>query len=326
MGTISVVIPTYNRGPHIRETVRGVLCSEIGELQHVEVLVVDDGSVTPAEQWLQSLQPTPPFSLKYLRQPNAGPARARNLGFAASSGEIVLFMDDDILPSPGLLRAHVAAHDQFPGSVICGRCPWKPPLRPGALFRLLGQLGHDAGTGSAEDFIPINIVSSGQISVERATFSSDGAVYQDDLVTPAAEEFELSMRLRRKRIPMLFARSITALHDSPVSLAAVCRQQYKHGVGCAEAAQRSEAALELQELAAIIAASWIVPGESAAARLRKVVRLPLTVGPLRGLMLGLARTIEAAAPEWHIFGPLYRFAIGLYFTAGVRDGRLRFAS
>ena len=76
----------------------------------------------------------------------------------------------------------------------------------------------------------------------------------------------------------------------------------------------------------MIAASWIVAGERSDVRLRKVLRLPLTLGPLRGLVLGLARTIEAIAPEWDLVSPLYRFVIGLYFTAGVRDGCVRFAA
>ena len=239
-----MVIPTYNRGSLIAETVARVLRSDARGLPRVEVLVVDDGSTTPAEEWLRDLQPEPPFSLRTLRQRNSGPARARNLGFAASSGDIVLFLDDDVLTEPGLLWAHVAAHDLHPASVVCGRCPWKPPGRAGALFRLLGRLGHDAAEGRAEDFLPITVVASGQISVERAGFATENAVYRDDLVTPAAEEFELSMRLRRRGIPVLLAKRISALHDSPISLSALCRQQYKHGVGCAEAARRSEAALE----------------------------------------------------------------------------------
>ena len=161
---LSVVIPSYNRGPAILQTVTRVLQSEARGLDSVEVLVVDDGSSTSVER----VAPRPAYcslrtSLKVLRQRNAGPARARNLGFAASSGDIVLFLDDDVLVPPGLLLDHVRAHDQFPGSVICGRCPWKTPSRVGALFRLLGRLGHDAGDGRREDFLPITVVSSGQI-------------------------------------------------------------------------------------------------------------------------------------------------------------------
>jgi hypothetical protein len=133
------------------------------------------------------------------------------------------------------------------------------------------------------------------------------------------------MRLRRKGTPMLFAKHITALHDSPVSLEGLCRQQYKHGVGCAEAARRSDSAVEIKELAGIMAASRLRAREGASARLRKALRLPLTLGLARRLMLEVARALEATAPEWDFLSPLYRFVIGLYFTAGVRDGWARFA-
>jgi glycosyltransferase involved in cell wall biosynthesis len=288
------------------------------------VFVVDDGSVPPAQEWLGDLRPTPPFLFKVLRQANAGPARARNLGFSASSGETVLFLDDDILAPPQLLLEHVQAHRTHPGSVICGRCPWKPPTKESALFRLLGRLGHDAGEGQQDAFVPITVVSSGQISVERIAFWADRAVYRDDLVTPAAEEFELSMRLRRQGMPVFFARHISALHDSPVSLLALCRQQYKHGVGCAEAARLTEAELELRELATVMRASRLNREDPLMPRVRKMLRLPLTSGIPRAALLSLARTVERLAPGADAFGLLYRFAIGLHFTAGVRDGWKRF--
>jgi glycosyltransferase involved in cell wall biosynthesis len=67
-------------------------------------------------------QPPPGFTLKCVRQENAGPAAARNLGFTASRGDIVIFIDDDILVPPELVRQHVEAHELNPGSVIFGLC------------------------------------------------------------------------------------------------------------------------------------------------------------------------------------------------------------
>ena len=103
-------------------------------------------------------------------------------------------------------------------------------------------------------------------------------------------------------------------------LSALCRQQYKHGVGCAEAGRLTDAASELDELARVLRASRFSRQDGLALRLRKTIRLPLTLRAPRALLLAFARAIEGLGADSDFFSPVYRFVIGLHFTAGVRDG------
>jgi hypothetical protein len=226
-------------------------------------------------------------------------------------------MDDDILPTAQLLRQHVAAHYARPGSVICGPCDWLAPASPGALFRLLRQLSGERQQGPTTEFRSLSIVASGQLSVERRLFAGSEGVYRDDLVTPAAEEYELSLRLRRRGIPVLFAEGIVAAHDTSAALADACRQQYKHGLGCGEAARRCPETLEIDELAQIVRAS-----QSTRAGLK---RLAIS-HPIRALVLNAARLTERLGPQFAALTPLYRLAISAHFLAGVRDGLERFSA
>jgi GT2 family glycosyltransferase len=190
--------------------------------------------------------------LRCIRQENAGPAAARNNGFRVATGDIVLFVDDDIIVPSDIIQKHIEAHLSHANSVICGRCPFIEPKPLTPLFRYVKNLGHDLGANSEQEYIPINVVASGQISVERKMFDTEKGVYRDDLATPAAEEFELSLRLRKQGIPIFLATKIVALHDHPVELGGLCRQQYKHAMGCAEAAVKYPATLELSDLAKVI--------------------------------------------------------------------------
>src|SRR5579863_4527353 len=52
-----------------------------------------------------------------VRQPNGGLARGRNAGIARARGEIVLFMDDDVLATPSLVRAHAAFYRDHPSAI-----------------------------------------------------------------------------------------------------------------------------------------------------------------------------------------------------------------
>lgn len=85
---LSVIIPTYNRASHLAANVASVLESVPEE---TEVIVVDDGSSDNTADIASMLGP----AVRYLRQNNAGPAAARNTGFAASCGEFIAFLDSD---------------------------------------------------------------------------------------------------------------------------------------------------------------------------------------------------------------------------------------
>src|SRR5437660_2530878 len=112
---LTLVIPTYNRGAALAATLDALLACDTTGLDEVEILVIDDGSPVSAAPVVDARPARPPFTLRCIRQENAGPAKARNTGFRASRGELVLFMDDDILPPPALLRQHVEAHRRRPG-------------------------------------------------------------------------------------------------------------------------------------------------------------------------------------------------------------------
>lgn len=92
MTTISVVIPTKNRPAGVRKAVASVLESlpEDGEL-----VVVDDASDPPANE---TLSDNADPRLKIIANPGPnGPSAARNFGVAHSSGDIIMFLDDDDL-------------------------------------------------------------------------------------------------------------------------------------------------------------------------------------------------------------------------------------
>ena len=319
--TVSVVIPTYNVKGTVGQTLDCLLKSDTEGFSEVEIIVIDDGSPVPVEPLVAARTVVRPFSVCCLRQKNSGPAAARNAGFRATRGEVVIFIDDDILARPDLIRRHVQAHRARPGSVICGRCPYIEPQPTTPLFRFMDALGYDAGAGVAEEFINMEVVASGQISVERPMFDSERGVYRDDLETPAAEEFELSLRLRERGIPILQATRIAALHDHPMVLESICRQQYKHAVGCAEAAVKYPATLGLGGLEQVIRVNSGGGREASTLEiLKRPIKRALATRPTREAMLRAVRIFERQFSPYSLLAFLYRTVIALHFFAGVREG------
>src|SRR4051812_8565815 len=118
--SVTVVVPTFNRGHALRATLAALLASATEGLKCVDIIVIDDGSNAPAAPVVKSLIAVAPFSMSCIRQRNSGPGPARNTGFRQARGRIVIFVDDDIIVPPTLIQRHVLAHRARPNSVICG--------------------------------------------------------------------------------------------------------------------------------------------------------------------------------------------------------------
>lgn len=111
---ISVIIPTYNRPSELRRCL-DALSQQTFPQNAFEVLVCDDGSVEDIEAVVREARTTFGGRWVYLRQAQAGPAAARNLGIRHAHGSIVAMTDSDTLPDANWLAelaAAFAAHPQ----------------------------------------------------------------------------------------------------------------------------------------------------------------------------------------------------------------------
>jgi glycosyltransferase involved in cell wall biosynthesis len=115
--SVSVVIPTFNRIDRLRR-VLDALAVQTYPADRMQVVVVSDGSTDGTNDFL--LSDDVPCRVLTLLQDNAGPAAARNAGLAAASGELVVFVDDDVLPEPNLVATHVDAHVDGTDRVVIG--------------------------------------------------------------------------------------------------------------------------------------------------------------------------------------------------------------
>ena len=95
---VSVIIPVFNGTALLASAVRSVLAQSWSA---IEIIVVDDGSSDDIQRAVDSL----PVDVLFIRQPNAGPAAARNRGISVASGEFIAFLDVDDLWTPDHLEA-----------------------------------------------------------------------------------------------------------------------------------------------------------------------------------------------------------------------------
>lgn len=185
-GLVSVVIPTYNRGDLIAETIRSVLSQTYDAF---ELIIVDDGSTDNTGEVVKSF---PDARIKYIKTNNSGlPAAPRNRGYAESSGEFVAFLDSDDLWLENKLEKQVAAMRKDPsvGLVYC-KCEFFGSDYRGA--RIFPGRGY---SGCVFDFITRgNFVPTVSVLCRRVALETAGT-FDESKKLRAFEDYELWIRI-----------------------------------------------------------------------------------------------------------------------------------
>lgn len=220
--TLTVVIPTYQRKERLARVLDGLARqTQTG----FDVVVVDDGSTDGTSAYLAEARF--PFQLRAIAQLNAGPGAARNAGVAAARGEIVLFLDDDVLPSPELVAEHLRVQAEET------RCAVMGPL--GSLARYAqpwvaweqAMLEDQYAAMTRGDWQPtFRQFWTGNASVPRAEILAAGGF---DNEFRRAEDIELAARLARRGVRFRFHPGARTLHAAERTLDSWCAMHVAYG-------------------------------------------------------------------------------------------------
>jgi glycosyltransferase involved in cell wall biosynthesis len=229
-----VVIPTRDRVEILVRAVDALLAQASDIENRLEIIVVDDGSIEDVATPLMDLAKcrNQKDLVRVFRQSSQGPAAARNLGIREAKGELVLFLGDDILALPGLLRAHVMGHMQEyprPEYAILGmaelasellRTPftrwWK---RWNFRYWLLLQ-----GKRSPD----YSFFYTNNLSLKRSFLLQHG-LFDEEFRYPAYEDGELGARLSQQGLQLMFKPEAQALHWHEMDLHSACRRMVTRG-------------------------------------------------------------------------------------------------
>jgi cellulose synthase/poly-beta-1,6-N-acetylglucosamine synthase-like glycosyltransferase len=112
---VSVIIPTMNRPKDLERCIRSIASQT---LLPDEIVVVDDGDLEPAvfAELLAGL----PACFIYEKKDRKGAARSRNVGVRRSSGDVLIFLDDDTELDPDYVRGYLEIFETDPREEIGG--------------------------------------------------------------------------------------------------------------------------------------------------------------------------------------------------------------
>jgi glycosyltransferase involved in cell wall biosynthesis len=109
------VIPTYNMRHHVERLLRAISAETLSAAEF-EVIVSIDGSDDGACEIVN--EAAVPYRLQAIWHPRQGRAVARNAGIRVAGGNLLMLLDDDMEPVPGLLRAQLDAHEGADEGVV----------------------------------------------------------------------------------------------------------------------------------------------------------------------------------------------------------------
>ena len=205
---ISVVIPTYNRRAILEKCLSALEHQDAcGELDDYEVVVVDDGSTDGTPDWLRSNADRFP-RVRLFEQSHGGPAEGRNRGVANARGDVIVFIDSDLVVTPTFLGCHARALSKQwarSGSRLC--------FTYGAVINT-ADFDHPTGERHKLRDLSWAYFATGNVAIDRALLEQSG-LFDQGFRLYGWEDLELGERLRQMGVELIRCPEAVGYHWHP---------------------------------------------------------------------------------------------------------------
>jgi glycosyltransferase involved in cell wall biosynthesis len=226
---ITGILTTHNRAQLLPAVLQG-LQQQTLDRARFEILVIDDGSTDETPRILHGWSHRLP--LRMLRQNAAGLAAAKNLGVLAARAPLVVFLDDDDVPAPGLLAAHLAAHleQPDPAAAMLGHTIVDPRFASHPVMRHVTEVGCQFlsyGWMKPGQVLGYTEFWGGRSSCKR------GFLIRHGLFNPefdfGCEDIELGWRLSRHGLRVIYQPHAVSTMIRGMTFDQFCDRSYRQG-------------------------------------------------------------------------------------------------
>jgi peptidoglycan/xylan/chitin deacetylase (PgdA/CDA1 family)/GT2 family glycosyltransferase len=278
---LSVIVPSHNRRPLLERCI-DALREQTASPDRFELIVVDDGSSDGTAAAIERLET--PFSLRVLRLAKVGKSVAVNAAIEAACGEACLLLDDDVIASPQLVAAHIAAHREDGWTLGIGALTQEPPSAPDWYAHAFAKAWADHYERLSQRRRPDWSASyGGNLSAPRQALLEVGGLAPD---LEVSEDTELGFRLERQGCAPRYLPEAHAVHDDQKPRRRLLADARRQGAGYVELVRRHPA-MQAKLIGWFGAAP---PRELALRRLLIALRVPAAwLAPLGRLMPGERR-------------------------------------
>ncbi len=227
---MTVVFPTYNRCEVVKETLLR-LSDQDYPPELIEVVVCDNSS-DDTPQMVQDVASTAPVEIVLIHNDERLPAVKRNQGLARATGDLVVFLNDDVWVKPGFLRAHADAHAAAGRPVaVLGSVEQSPAMSQTPFIRWYQPFAYHLIADRPGKTVPFWFHWSMNLSVPREVMLQRNLVFHEDWAHIGHEDIELGYRWNAAGYDIVYQPDASGEHFHPHTLASACRLQSSVGRG-----------------------------------------------------------------------------------------------
>lgn len=223
----SVVIPTRNRRVSVLRALSALSTQTLSRDRYEVIVAIDRSSDGTAEALAEFAAP---YALRTIASPAPGRAATCNAGAHAATGELLIFLDDDMEAAAGLLEAHRREHPPASRRGVVGAVPVtiEPDAPPVVVYigekfnRHLERLARTGYQMTFRDFY------SGNFSIARDLFLRVGG-FDEDFRIYGNEDGELALRLLDARVEICYSSAALARQHYEKDFAALAHDNVAKG-------------------------------------------------------------------------------------------------
>jgi glycosyltransferase involved in cell wall biosynthesis len=213
--SVSVIIPTFNGAARIGKCLEALLPQTTAI--DAEILVVDDGSSDGTGDVVSRYA-----GVRLISQANAGPAAARNRGASEAKGTIILFTDDDCVPTSDWLAAMTRP---FEDPDVVGVKGVYRTLQKSLVARFV-QADYEDRYRLMATLPEIDFIDTYAAAFRRDRFLEMNG-YDTSFPVACAEDIELSYRMSERGWKMKFVPTAIVYHTHPDRFWLYMKKKYK---------------------------------------------------------------------------------------------------
>ena len=208
----SIIIPTYNRKPILEKCIQALenqVITDSNLISNYEIIIVDDGSTDETISWLKQ-QSFP--HVRWFEQDHQGPATARNLGVEKAKGEIIVFIDSDLVVTETFLQAHANVLNP---SIDCRR-QVAPRHRAFTYGRVINTSNFENPTAEPYKLTDFSAAyfATGNVAIHRQWLEKAG-LFDTQFQLYGWEDLELGVRLKKLGLKLIKCPDAVGYHWHP---------------------------------------------------------------------------------------------------------------
>lgn len=323
---VSVIVPTFRRPAALSSTLRALSALNFPPGRY-ETIVIDDAADEATRELVEETARSAVPDIRYFAQPNSGVATARNRGAQLARGDVLIFLDDDMLVEPNHIRRHLAARASHGDCVVNGHWDFAPEVKKALTATPFGRFRIEV-----EDWVREGIakrplddgrvmpaaVTACNMSIDRRRFLELGG-FDESFPFAGFEDYEFSHRAADAGCRFIYDAEIHLLHnDNRLTLQEFCERQRRGALTAVYLASRRPEEYAGQPL--MTENAPISRNDVPRVAAKKLIKKALSTRPMLAVANAVIGLMERVSPEAPMLRRAYWSMCGVYIFKGVREG------